>query len=155
MPAIINKQSAMREKQSAEQVNMGVFPSGQRGQTVNLLRFASVVRIHPLPPKRTDTNVSVLFLSKTSKVPRLSCRGIEPIALVLNIKQMVALKTKRAEKLLDKRRWRLRAAGNQYRRSHYTPLPGWFCEKVNWLYEKAHLRERCRPRNNAGPGKED
>ena len=26
------------------------FPSGQRGQTVNLLRFASVVRIHPLPP---------------------------------------------------------------------------------------------------------
>ena len=29
---------------------VGVFPSGQRGQTVNLLRFASVVRIHPLPP---------------------------------------------------------------------------------------------------------
>ena len=29
---------------------MGAFPSGQRGQTVNLLRFASVVRIHPLPP---------------------------------------------------------------------------------------------------------
>ncbi len=29
---------------------MGVFPSGQRGQTVNLLRFASVVRIHPRPP---------------------------------------------------------------------------------------------------------
>ena len=31
---------------------MGVFPSGQRGQTVNLLRFASVVRIHPLPPSK-------------------------------------------------------------------------------------------------------
>ena len=30
---------------------MGEFPSGQRGQTVNLLRFASVVRIHLLPPK--------------------------------------------------------------------------------------------------------
>ncbi len=27
------------------------FPSGQRGQTVNLLRLASVVRIHPPPPK--------------------------------------------------------------------------------------------------------
>ncbi len=26
------------------------FPSGQRGQTVNLLLVASVVRIHPLPP---------------------------------------------------------------------------------------------------------
>ena len=29
---------------------MGEFPSGQRGQTVNLLRLASVVRIHSLPP---------------------------------------------------------------------------------------------------------
>lgn len=33
------------------QLNMGVFPSGQWGQTVNLLRNASVVRIHPRPPK--------------------------------------------------------------------------------------------------------
>ncbi len=31
--------------------NMEEFPSGQRGQTVNLLLVASVVRIHPLPPK--------------------------------------------------------------------------------------------------------
>ena len=30
---------------------MGEFPSGQRGQTVNLLRFASMVRIRPPPPK--------------------------------------------------------------------------------------------------------
>ena len=30
----------------------GAFPSGQRGQTVNLLHLASVVRIHPLPPER-------------------------------------------------------------------------------------------------------
>ena len=29
---------------------MGAFPSGQRGQTVNLLSSTSVVRIHPLPP---------------------------------------------------------------------------------------------------------
>ena len=32
------------------QPNKGAFPSGQRGQTVNLLLLASVVRIHPLPP---------------------------------------------------------------------------------------------------------
>ena len=32
------------------QLNMGSFPSGQRGQTVNLLSTTSVVRIHPLPP---------------------------------------------------------------------------------------------------------
>ncbi len=32
---------------------MGAFPSGQRGQTVNLLSLTSVVRIHPLPPKNS------------------------------------------------------------------------------------------------------
>ena len=32
---------------------MGDFPSGQRGQTVNLLATPSVVRIHHLPPIRT------------------------------------------------------------------------------------------------------
>ena len=32
------------------QVNTGVFPSGQRGQTVNLLAMPTVVRIHPPPP---------------------------------------------------------------------------------------------------------
>ena len=32
--------------------NMGEFPSGQRGQTVNLLAMPSVVRIH-LPPPST------------------------------------------------------------------------------------------------------
>ena len=31
-------------------LQMGEFPSGQRGQTVNLLRFASMVRIRPPPP---------------------------------------------------------------------------------------------------------
>lgn len=30
-------------------INMGEFPSGQRGQTVNLLQIASVVRIHHHP----------------------------------------------------------------------------------------------------------
>ena len=29
--------------------HMDGFPSGQRGQTVNLLQIASVVRIHPHP----------------------------------------------------------------------------------------------------------
>ena len=30
-------------------IGMGRFPSGQWGQTVNLLQFASVVRIHLCP----------------------------------------------------------------------------------------------------------
>ena len=36
---------------------MGAFPSGQRGQTVNLLAMPSVVRIHPLPPKKKTTRL--------------------------------------------------------------------------------------------------
>ena len=41
--------------------NMGAFPSGQWGQTVNLLLNASVVRIHQLPPKGCDKNVVIAF----------------------------------------------------------------------------------------------
>ena len=36
---------------------MGDFPSGQRGQTVNLLLIASVVRIHHPPPNKPDREV--------------------------------------------------------------------------------------------------
>ena len=49
-------------------MNMGVFPSGQWGQTVNLLLSASVVRIHPRPPRtpvsEPGTGVSVLSALK-------------------------------------------------------------------------------------------
>ena len=41
--------------------NMGDFPSGQRGQTVNLLSLTSVVRIHPLPPEKDDCENNRLF----------------------------------------------------------------------------------------------
>ena len=45
-------------------LNMGEFPSGQRGQTVNLLLLASVVRIHPPPPDYVpDFTVGHIFLS--------------------------------------------------------------------------------------------
>ena len=40
---------------------MEEFPSGQRGQTVNLLRFASVVQIHPPPPTSIQTDGRFLF----------------------------------------------------------------------------------------------
>ena len=50
-------------------MNMGVFPSGQWGQTVNLLLSASVVRIHPRPPKNLNVckyaEVFVLLQSQT------------------------------------------------------------------------------------------
>ena len=36
---------------------MGGFPSGQRGQTVNLLQIASVVRIHHHPLQIMQLNI--------------------------------------------------------------------------------------------------
>ena len=44
------------------QMNMGEFPSGPRGQTVNLLRFASMVRIRPPPPEKDHSFRIGLFL---------------------------------------------------------------------------------------------
>ncbi len=53
-----------RQPAGLQKKNMGVFPSGQWGQTVNLLLSASVVRIHPRPPRtpvsEPGTGVSVL-----------------------------------------------------------------------------------------------
>ena len=52
---------------------MGEFPSGQRGQTVNLLSTTSVVRIHSPPPKSEkphDCAVSLLFLEVDGLVLR-------------------------------------------------------------------------------------
>ena len=58
--AKISKSSGLTD---AQEVNMGVFPSGQWGQTVNLLLSASVVRIHPRPPrKRLCRNTQAFFL---------------------------------------------------------------------------------------------
>ncbi len=39
---------------------MDGFPSGQRGQTVNLLQIASVVRIHLHPFRVDEVNGTVL-----------------------------------------------------------------------------------------------
>ena len=49
-------------------MNMGAFPSGQWGQTVNLLLNASVVRIHQLPPTGCDKkDVTAFFLCCNAK----------------------------------------------------------------------------------------
>ena len=50
---------------------MGEFPSGQRGQTVNLLSLTSVVRIHLLPPKSVLIEDGFLFGS-------MSIVGVNP-----------------------------------------------------------------------------
>ena len=44
--------SSSRVSVSAALLSAGEFPSGQRGQTVNLLSTTSMVRIRPPPPKQ-------------------------------------------------------------------------------------------------------
>ena len=44
------------------ELNMGEFPSGQRGQTVNLLSVTSVVRIHLPPPKSALKSADFCFI---------------------------------------------------------------------------------------------
>ena len=47
---------------------MGEFPSGQRGQTVNLLLIASVVRIHLPPPTKKTSPLAVSFFVAESRI---------------------------------------------------------------------------------------
>ena len=54
---------------------MGGFPSGQRGQTVNLLRFASVVRIHLRPCHSPVYAGLLLFLEKLDRLVQACRRG--------------------------------------------------------------------------------
>ena len=84
--AIIIKHRATQAVRTGQKMNMGAFPSGQWGQTVNLLLNASVVRIHQLPPKR-DTYKGVSFFCfacflrgyrwwiRTARAPRLRPAG--------------------------------------------------------------------------------
>ena len=48
-------------RNGSAKLNMGEFPSGQRGQTVNLLAMPSVVRIHLPPPEKTVCFASGFF----------------------------------------------------------------------------------------------
>ena len=57
-------------------VNMGEFPSGQRGQTVNLLSVTSVVRIHLPPPKSALNSVDFCFIRTFEEEPRLPTRRV-------------------------------------------------------------------------------
>ena len=61
-------------------MNMGVFPSGQWGQTVNLLLSASVVRIHPRPPRTPVSNGyrSFCFISFEKGDARVDSNSIDP-----------------------------------------------------------------------------
>ena len=60
--AIIIKHRATRAVRAGQQMNMGAFPSGQWGQTVNLLLNASVVRIHQLPPTKRYLIMGIAFV---------------------------------------------------------------------------------------------
>ena len=53
------------------EANTGVFPSGQRGQTVNLLAMPTVVRIHPPPPEKRTASLRSFFLFCALRFARL------------------------------------------------------------------------------------
>ena len=61
---------------------MGVFPSGQWGQTVNLLLSASVVRIHPRPPKNRSVynTLRFLFCNKAKLIGRVDSNSCGAVA---------------------------------------------------------------------------
>ena len=59
---------------------MGEFPSGQRGQTVNLLSVTSVVRIHLLPPEKSIDFVGALFSYIRFQRVILLCSDIQAFA---------------------------------------------------------------------------
>ena len=68
----------VRLRSPAPVLNMGEFPSGQRGQTVNLLSLTSLVRIQlPPPNKDTDQMVGVFVCREadgSSGAKRTLCR---------------------------------------------------------------------------------
>ena len=73
---------------------MGEFPSGQRGQTVNLLLLASVVRIHLLPPNKHgsfDTKLPCFSFYRNT----LKSRDFTPFALFLKFHCAVKLPLQR------------------------------------------------------------
>ena len=63
---------------------MGEFPSGQRGQTVNLLAVLSVVRIH-LPPLATNKSHKDVYkrqlldlrAGEVSGIPRVAVQCVD------------------------------------------------------------------------------
>ena len=60
------------------QLNTEEFPSGQRGQTVNLLRFASVVRIHPPPPRRSKLHIACSDFFQKSERAHSAAPPLQP-----------------------------------------------------------------------------
>ena len=71
------------------QLNMGEFPSGQRGQTVNLLSVTSMVRIHLPPPEK-----ALAFASAFSVI--LASLGVEITPGFTGGKEASAMKKGRA-----------------------------------------------------------
>ncbi len=60
--------------------NMGEFPSGQRGQTVNLLATPSVVRIHLPPPSTAERQCFFRMMDSFGIISHKSCNAcVNPI----------------------------------------------------------------------------
>ena len=100
-------------------LNMGEFPSGQRGQTVNLLSLTSMVRIHPLPPnKNQPKRVGFLFgqermfdseplvrrRSRNAAIGGADCQSLEHTKAVVNRSERSTARERRVSILSHQKR---------------------------------------------------
>ena len=105
---------------------MGDFPSGQRGQTVNLLAMPSVVRIHHPPPKsRLQKRSAFYFCAFRYSPPRKPLTAphslypsvggdtyiAPPPVLLATLRRGDPCGRPRAGKSAKRRQWRMKQAG--------------------------------------------
>ena len=82
---------------------MGEFPSGQRGQTVNLLSLTSVVRTHPLPPKiRTRKCADFYLLPVTFSLFAKTYLRTDFWKVISNSEERIGVKSTLQKSLFDK-----------------------------------------------------
>ena len=73
---------------------MGEFPSGQRGQTVNLLSLTSLVRIQLPPPKQRPSPCGSVFCFGGGSCPRSAVRSTRWTAYRRHLLHLEALSTR-------------------------------------------------------------
>ena len=69
-------------------LNRGEFPSGQRGQTVNLLAMPSVVRIHLLPPEKSSFERTSFFQLNPPSAEEIHLRWMKSLCDEIRLRRV-------------------------------------------------------------------
>ena len=80
-------------------IYMGEFPSGQRGQTVNLLSLTSLVRIQLPPPYNEKTTREVVFSLYCEDAPILGRARLRALVRILRDGALCSHKSNKRENL--------------------------------------------------------